>query len=128
MSKEKEIPSIYDEEWQKKKELGKIPKTFDYFGKDGKPAQVTAEVTIHPGQQYELLEQQNMKADRKGVKRLDSKKHGRSIMKLVYGLDGTGLDNILDNKGGDLFNKMRAFAFEIAGLSLSDDEVEDQKN
>ena len=102
MTQEEKIPSIYDKEWQEKKELGKFSRTFDYIGKNGQPAQVTTEVTIHPGQQYELLEQQNMKADSKGVKRLDSKIHGRSIMKLVYGLDGHLCSWKEENKLGNL--------------------------
>lgn len=128
MKTEDNVPSIYDKDWQETKELGKVKKTFKYVGTDGKPSTVTAEATIHPGQQYEVIEQANTKKDDKGIKRLDTKKHSRSIMKLVYGIDGTGLNNILSNKGGDLFNKMRAFAFEISGLAISSDEVEDEKN
>jgi len=120
--------SIYDKDWQKKEELGTVNKTFGYIGLDGAKAKVTAKATIHPGQQFEILTEQNTTTAKNGLDKLDTKKHSRSIVKLVYGIDGTGLQNILDHKGPDLYNQMRNFAYELSGLSLSEDEVEDEKN
>lgn len=126
--KEIETPSIYDKEWQEKKELGTIDKTFVYVGVDGQKSKVTARATIHPGHQFEILTEQNTTKSKSGIDKLDMKKQSRSIMKLVYGIDGTGLNNILQNKGPDLYTQMKLFAYEISGLSLSEDEIEEEKN
>ena len=125
---EKEIPSIYDKDWQKKTELGSIKKTFTYKGIDGKMCKVTAEATIHPGSAFEKLEQDSTETLPSGMKKMDTEKHLRSIMKLVYGIDGTGLQAILDNKGADLYNQMRTFAFSLSGLSLDEEGIEKEKN
>ena len=128
MVKENKTPSIYDKDWQEKKELGKVEKTFTYKGTDGKQSQVTAIATIHPGSTFEKIEEDVMTVGKNGIAQMDSKKHSRSIMKTVYGIDGTGLQAILDNKGADLFNQMRTFAFSLSGLTMSDEDVEKEKN
>jgi hypothetical protein len=128
MAKENKTPSIYDKDWQEKKELGKVEKTFTYKGTDGNQCHVTATATIHPGSTFEKLEEDSMTTEKNGMKQMDTKKHARSIMKTVYGIDGTGLQAILDNKGADLFNQMRTFAFSLSGLTMSDEDVEKEKN
>ena len=125
---EKKIPSIYEKDWQTKKELGTLEKTFTYMGTDNKPNQVTATATIHPGSVFEKLEEDCKETLKSGLQKMDSLKYARGIMKTVYGIDGTALNNIMDNKGADLFNQMRTFAYSVAGLSLTEDEVEKEKN
>lgn len=123
-----EIPSITDEQWQKKKELGQFEKVFTYMGKDGKPANVKATVTIHSGFQYDQMEESCKVPHKSGIKILDQKKLNRATMKLVYGLDGTALQSILDNKGPSLYNQMRTFAFQVTGMGVSEEKVEEEKN
>lgn len=120
--------SIYDKDWQKKKELGTIDKTFIYMGLEGKTEKVTATATIHPSTYYEKLEDESMITGKDGLKTLDTNKHTRSIIKAVFGIDGTTLQAIMENKGQDLYNQMREIAFRVSGLSLTKEEVDNEKN
>ena len=123
-----ETPSIYDKDWQVKDELGTVNKTFSYVGLDGAKAKVTAKATIYPGHQFEVLAAEHTKKSKTGIDTMDTTAYSRAVVKMVYGIDGTGLQNILKHKGGDLHNQMRNFAYELSGLSLTEDEIEDQKN
>ena len=125
---DEKIPAITDKQWQEKKELGHFEKVFTYIGKDGKEAKVKAKVTIHSGFQYDQMEESCKEPHKSGIMIVNQRKLNRATMKLVYGVDGTGLQAILDNKGNDLYNQMRNFAFKVTGMGVSDDTIDDEKN
>jgi hypothetical protein len=122
-------PNLLDKEWQKKTELGVVKTTFHYLTDGGEKASVDAVGKIPPGPTVESIEEDCTKRDTKtGVGRLDGFKYGRKITCLVFGIDGSTLQHIMENKGPDLYNQMRTFAFKLCGISLTDDEIEKQKN
>ena len=128
MAEKKDNPTLLDKEWQKKTELGTIPVTFRYLTDGGEMASVDAVGKIPPGPTVENIEEVCSPRDKSGVAQLNGFKYARKITCLVFSLDGTQLENIMENKGPDLYNKMRTFAFKLCGISLSDEEIEKQKN
>jgi len=126
-SETEQIPNLKDKEFQDTETIGTINKVFEYWTKEGR-SRVAAEATIPDVPTLEGIEKNCTSYDGKGVPRVDNKKQAREIVKLVYGLDGTSLQNIIRNHGATLYNQMRTFAFELSGIVMSSDEIETEKN
>ena len=122
-----QIPSLTDKTWQKEKTLGSVKKIFEYWTTEGKK-KVRADAMIPDVPSLDMIEKNCTTTDGKGFPTLDTNKQSREIIKLVYGLDGTSLQAIIDNHGSTVYHQMKAFAFEVSGIVMSKDDIETEKN
>lgn len=126
--KEKNRSNLTDEKWQQTNELGDVPTTFHYLTKGGVMESVDAVGTIPPAPVVDDIDRRHTTKDYKtGIKSMDHQGYGRDIICLVFNINGRTLQTIMENKGPDLYNKMRMFALKLAGTSLSSDEAEEEK-
>ena len=121
------IPSLTDEAWAKQDELGTIERTMEYNTANGK-RKVNAVAHIVSGSEMEALSASLMETDKDGKPKLDDAKFSREVLKLVFRLDGSLLQNIYENKSSDLRSNLSIFANEVCGMDLTKEEVEEQKN
>lgn len=120
------IPSLTDENWASKPELGTIEKVLEYMSGD-ELKKVNAVAHIPSGTVIETLEEEFAETDGDQVT-INSKGYNRALWKVVFGINDRILDDIMNNKSANLRTQMILFANEACGLALSDDEIEDQKN
>lgn len=123
-----EIPSITDVDWAKQNELGTEERVLEYHTKDGtKKVKVIA--YIPSGADIMALELKHLSTDPKlGAVKKDVDKYLRELVKLVFRMTGETYQSILDNKSSDLATQLRAFAYEVCGISVTEKEVEREKN
>ena len=124
-----DIPSMYDEKWQKANQLGDKDVILDYQTPEG-TAFVKAKMHFQSGTIIKKLRADcELVNSKTGVSRFDNDKFTREVKKLVFGLRGDWFQNISDNKSAELDGKMERMALEMIGVSLEDDKkITEEKN
>jgi len=126
--KRDEIPSLTDEEWYSKQELGKIETVLTY-NTGGGTAQVRVVAHVLSGSVVESMTSKHTRLNTKtGEIELDTDAYIKDLIKQVFRLDEAKYRAIMDNKSSDLRMKLRDLATKVSGLELTEQEIEHEKN
>ena len=122
------IRSLTDKEWISENELGTIEEVIEYHnGEELKQVKVVAHVLS--GAELDAIEAKYSRFDSNtGKIDIDSDKYNKARMCSIFKLDEESLNKILANKSSDLRLKLMQLMNRISGATLSDEEVEAEKN
>jgi len=122
------IRSLTDKEWISENELGTIEEVIEY--RSGEEVfQVNAVAHVLSGAEHDAIEAKYSKYNSKTEEfDIDSEGYNKAKMCATFKLDEETLNQIYDNKSSDLRMKMMQLMNRASGVTLTDEEVEAEKN